>query len=152
MTSITVFIHDTPLRVREPCVEGQTLTATDAAALNSIALRRFAGRMQVWMRRNPSPTLSEIAEFARTTGLAVAVFDSNAGDESDPVRDEAMALGREMLLARLAAEDLPEPANLEAHVEELVDAVPELTEQAQRRVEIRRQTIARTLNALEIVT
>lgn len=151
MTHSTVFIHDTPLHVADPRSVGQQLTPYDAEVLNSIALRRFIGRMQAWLRRNPEPSTIELTEFATTTALAVATFDSTAGDETDPIREEAMALGRELLLSRLAADNLPAPTNLDAHVEELVDAVPELTDQARRRVEIRRATIARTLNALEVV-
>lgn len=146
----TVFIHETAIRLRDTFPPGHILTASDAAVLNTIFLNRFVSRMGWKLKREDGAvSAAQIAAWAGEVAESVALMDST-GEMDDPIREEALQLARDMILEKLAEDNLPSPPGIEVHAEELLEGMPQLLDQAKRRMEIRREVAAQALNALEI--
>jgi hypothetical protein len=145
----TIFIHDTPVRVQDPFAEGHRLTEAQAEVLNSLWLNLLLARLRWVANKNPDIDAASFQSKARETAEILEL--SADGIDTDPVWDEAMTIGRELITSKLAAEGLPPPPNLDMHAEALLEASEDIIAQARNRVEIRRRVANQALGALEVV-
>lgn len=114
------------------------MTESDAATLNHIHLKRISSRIR-WLLNTNQIALDEAQakanEFSAQDLEPYNLVED--GDDNDPVLLEALAMAETAINARMAAEGLPPPRNIDQHARALVKAMPSLVEKARLRVEAR---------------
>lgn len=111
--------------------EGELCTREDAKYLNSLLATEVQYQANLWVRAwDATPTPEAIQ--AKVSELCTRVILPETPD--DPVTQTALAIAKEKITARLAAEGLPPPAGLDLHAAELVRLYPALLSQAELRV------------------
>lgn len=134
----TVFIAGlaVPLPFREGEREGDPMMEWHAQLLYIIQSRRVMARLRYLLDRGEllvRDAQAKATELCAQPLKPYATLDD--GDEEDPILLEAMNMAREVITARMAAEGLPPPKNIDLHAKQLVDNIPELQERARLRVE-----------------
>lgn len=125
-----------PIRIKR----GHVCTEAEAAWLQSL-WEHYAHNIVNFRFPEPNSRSGEAFEAARQNIIDNYKIPRPKRDpETDPIEFEAMNIAREMLMARLSAEGLPAPKNLEEHCRQLINAHPQLYERAAERVRIRMET------------
>jgi hypothetical protein len=137
----TIFIEDTAVNLPTRFRAGDTLDELAANVLNDIHLRRLRAKLR-WLLNNGSILQEHLQSKAQELNIAplmpyATLDDGEDMEGSDPILAEAMSIARELILSRLAREGLETPKNLDMHVKQLVDNMPQLHERARQRVEAR---------------
>lgn len=134
----TVFIGTIAVQLPSRFTTGDTLDEIAAQVLNEVQLKRIKSRLRYMHSRGDvnADGLQDMAQALSEAELApYAMLDDD--DDIDPVMEEALAIARELIVARMAQESLPPPKGLDAHAKALVDGQPKIQEQARLRVEAR---------------
>jgi hypothetical protein len=136
----TVIIGQMAVTLPRTIHAGEPMTDWQADLLNEIWHRRVAARLRWLLKRGqilPDEIQSKIQTLLNEPLVAHTTFDDYDGAENDPVMVEAMTIARDLIVGRMAAEGLPPPKGLDQHARALVEGVPEIQEQARKRVEAR---------------
>jgi hypothetical protein len=134
----TVFVAGLAVSLPTRFEEGSTLDETEAAFLTNIQHRRVSARLRWLLARGEVDQFSiqeKADELCRAELVPWRTTDDS--EEEDPILAEAMNIARELINSRMAQEGLPPPKGLDIHAKQLVDAIPEIQEQARLRVEAR---------------
>lgn len=136
----TIFISGiaVPLPYREGEMPGDPMTELHGRILDTIMHRRVKAKLRWLLDRGeilPQDIHAKASELCAQDLKPYATLDD--GDDEDPVLLEAMAIARDLIVTRMAQENLPPPKNLDVHAKQIVDNVPTILEQARRRVEAR---------------
>lgn len=117
---------------------GQILTEEEAELFGEIQADAVADRMETWLasQTQVDPRPEEIQSVASAFAETL-LNDTSFAHATDPVWTEALALAREMILTKLAAQGLPAPKTLDAHAAAVITGDPELLRKARVRVEAR---------------
>lgn len=133
----TTFIAGFALDLPQRWQAGDPIDATIAEILDYILHRRVQARLR-WML-----TRGEILEAElQSKALELCAQDLKPhltldDDADDPILLEALVIARELITSRMAAEGLPPPKGLDDHARVLVNSMPQLQEQARKRIEAR---------------
>jgi hypothetical protein len=88
-----------------------------------------------------SAVLRDLVSAPLQPGATLDDFDGFV----DPILEEALAIAKDIIARRMAAEGLPVPKGIDTHAKALVDAMPDLREKARLRVEARYRAAAEAL-------
>lgn len=136
----TIFIEGIAvvLPYREGERPGDPLGPLGAQILDYVLHRRVKAKLR-WMLEKGDILKEHVQDKARELcALPLkphAMIDDS--DDADPVLSEAMEIARSVIIARMAAEGLPPPKGIDTHAKQLVDNIPQLVEQARKRIEAR---------------
>lgn len=141
----TVFIGTVavPLPYRVGEQTGDPLTELHARILDTVLHRRVKAKLRWLLERGeilPQEIHTKASELCAQDLKPYATLDD--GDDEDPILVEAMAIARDLIITRMAQENLPPPKNIDVHAKQIVDNVPAIQEQARRRVEARYRAAA----------
>lgn len=136
----TVFINGTavalPYRAGE--MPGDPLQDYQARILNNILHRRVKARLRWLLDRKEVFAEGIQAKAVELCSQPLKPYSTlDDGIDDDPILLEAMNIARELIISRMAQENLPPPKNIDIHAKQIVDNVPEIQEQARKRVEAR---------------
>lgn len=124
---------------------GQQPDSFALAYLNNLRSRRLCSQMIYWLKRQPLPPTP--ADFQSELLRRAAAFDF--GDvEDDGLEAEMFELATADIRARLAADGLPMPKNLDEHIQALVAAVPAYRERAKARLAVKAAAAAASARTL----
>lgn len=135
----TVFIEGVAVRLpeRDGEREGEPMTLRQAQFLDNIQHKRVRAKLRYMFDRGElalSEAQAKANELCAQVPKPYLTLDDGV---DDPILTEAMVIAREVITARMAAEGLPPPKNIDLHAKQLVDNIPELQERARLRVEAR---------------
>jgi hypothetical protein len=106
--------------------------------LNIIMFRRIRAKLRYLLDRGEilvtdlQTKANELA--AQPLRIASTLDDS---EDDDPILIEALSIAKDIICSRMAQEGLPPPRGIDAHAKALVDGLPEIQEQARKRIEAR---------------
>lgn len=136
VTFINGIVVDLPVRFEA----GQVIDEAGATILTEIYLGRMRSRLNHLLKQgtiNKDGLQRKALELSEKE-LSVRYIENS--EEDDPIAVEALIIARDLIVARMTAEHMPLPANLDNHAQALVNAMPEIRERARARVELRYST------------
>ena len=137
----TIFTNGLAISLPIRFAEGDVIDATAAAVLNDIQRRRVTARLRYMLQKgdlSKDDLQAKALELYSQELVPYATLDDE-DNVSDPIMDEALTIARELIVTRMAQEGLPPPKGLDLHAKALVDGMPDLQEQARKRVEAKYQ-------------
>ena len=135
----TVFIANLAVILPIRFVAGDIIEDIPAKLLNEIQHSRVKARLRYLLAKGEIDTnelQTKANELCEAELVPYATQDDDEPD-NDPVYAEAMSMARELIVSRMAQENLPPPKGLDLHAKALVDGMPELQEKARLRIEAR---------------
>ena len=132
-----VIIENILIDVKSCYSAGQALTETEANVLSSILLKQLLTELKKYIAANPDATLQQIQAEAKRIEATMKLTPTNT--QHDPIKTEAVAICKEKIIAKLAAENLPPPVNIDIHAEELARGNSSIIAVAKLRIEARLQ-------------
>jgi hypothetical protein len=144
----TIFLDSMVVSLPSRFSEGQELDHVAAEMLNIIMFRRIRAKLRYLLERGEilaSDLQAKAYELAEQPLRVAATLDDS--EDEDPILLEALAIARELICTRMAQEGLPPPKGLDNHAKALVDGVPEIQEQARKRIEARYLAAQELINA-----
>jgi hypothetical protein len=134
--TITVFIANLAVRLPRRYT---TLTAEACDILNDIHCKRIKAKLRYMLDRGelaPQDAQAKADELV-AAGLSLAPTPDDDDSGPDAIQAEALAIARDLIVSRMAKENLQPPKGLDLHAKALVDAMPEIQEQARLRLQAR---------------
>jgi hypothetical protein len=134
----TIFLDSMVVSLPSRFAQGQELDAQAAEMLNIIMFRRIRAKLRYLLDRGEilvtdlQTKANELA--AQPLRIASTLDDS---EDDDPILIEALSIAKDIICSRMAQEGLPPPRGIDAHAKALVDGLPEIQEQARKRIEAR---------------